>query len=136
MDQLRKSYQEYNSAVPGIHLKVEQDLRIIQNSIADIVGFVDDDDRSFLFIQGKPCDLVLDGVEIFRLPLSSLGPEGESKIPIKVIHRYRRKARIDDFVERWIQLGSPVTDECRFASPRRAGQKAEAFDTGEIIKAE
>ena len=56
--QLRQSNQKDHCPVPGIHLKVEQDLQIIQDGVFDIVRFINDDHRSFPFIQRKTVDLL------------------------------------------------------------------------------
>ena len=60
--QLWQTDQKNHSPVPGVHLKVEQDLQVVENSIFDIVRFINDDNRSLLFIQGKAVDLLLDDV--------------------------------------------------------------------------
>ena len=41
--QLWQTDQKNHSPVPGVHLKVEQDLQVVKDSIFDIVRFIDDD---------------------------------------------------------------------------------------------
>ncbi len=55
--QLRQPDKENHCAVFGIHLKVEEDLEVIQDGTADIVCLIQDNDRRFLLVQGKPVDL-------------------------------------------------------------------------------
>lgn len=51
-----KSCEENDDPVPGIHFKVEQDFQVIQYSIVDIVGFINDNDQCLTFFQGKPVE--------------------------------------------------------------------------------
>ena len=69
MIQLWQTDQKNHSPVPGVHFEVEQDLQVIKNSIFDIVRFINDDNRSLLFIQGKAVDLLLNDVKVFGLPV-------------------------------------------------------------------
>ena len=62
---LRKTDQEDHGPVTGIHFEVEEDLQIVQDAIADIVGLINDDHRGLLLIQNKPCNLPLDRVKVF-----------------------------------------------------------------------
>ena len=41
--QLWKTDQKNYSPIPGVHLKVEQDFQVVEDSIFDIVRFIDDD---------------------------------------------------------------------------------------------
>ena len=72
---LWKTDKKDHSPVTGIHFEVEEDLQVVKDGIADIVGFINDDHRGFLLIQCKPCDLALDCVEVLCLPVSSLRAE-------------------------------------------------------------
>ena len=65
---------------PGIHLKVEQDLQIIQDGVFDIVRFINDDHRSFPFIQRKTVDLLLDDMKVFCFAVGSLRTKRHGKI--------------------------------------------------------
>ena len=65
--QLWQTDQKNHSPVPGVHFKVEQDLQVVKNSVFDIVRFINNDDRSLLFIQGKAVDLLLNDVKVFGL---------------------------------------------------------------------
>ena len=60
--QLGQPDEKNNGQIAGIHLEVEKDLQIVQDSIADVVGLINDDDRRFLFFYGQALDLVKDGV--------------------------------------------------------------------------
>ena len=57
--------------IPGIHLKVKQQLKIIQNGRTDIVRFINDDYWSFPFLYREPCELFLNYPEVIWF---SIGP--------------------------------------------------------------
>ncbi len=101
--QLRQSNQKDHCPVPGIHLKVEQDLQIIQDGVFDIVRFINDDHRSFPFIQRKTVDLLLDDMKVFCFAVGSLRTKRHGKIPVEVIHCNRGEAGIDHLIQRRIQ---------------------------------
>ena len=96
--QLGQSNQKDHSPVPGIHLKVEQDLQIVQDGVFDIVRLINDDHRGFPFIQGKAVDLLLDDMEVFCFTVGSLCTKGYGKVPVEIIYRNCGKAGIDHFV--------------------------------------
>ena len=96
--QLGQSNQKDHCPVPGIHLKVEQDLQIVQDGVLDIVRLINDDHRGFSFVQGEAVDLLLDDMEVFCFTVRSLRTKGYGKIAVEIIYRNRGKAGIDDFV--------------------------------------
>ena len=84
--QLRQSNQKDHCPVPGIHLKVEQDLQVVQDGVFDVVRFINDDHRGFPFIQSKAVDLFLNDMKVFRFTVGSLRAKGYGKIPAEVIY--------------------------------------------------
>ena len=84
--QLWQTDQKNHSPVPGVHLKVEQDLQVVKDSIFDIVRFIDDDNWCLPLIQGKAVDLLLDDVKVFSLPVGWLCAQGCGEIPVEIIH--------------------------------------------------
>ena len=79
--QLWQTDQKNHSPVPGVHLKVEQDLQVVKDSIFDIVRFIDDDNWCLPLIQGKAVDLLLDDMKVFGLPVGWLCAQGCGEIP-------------------------------------------------------
>ena len=75
-------------------------------------------------------------MEVLRLPVSSLGTEGNGKIPVKIVDGYRGKACIDHFIKGRIQLFTPVPHQRCLPSSGRTGKKTEAFRLRQIIEAE
>ena len=132
--QLWQTDQKNHSPVPGVHLKVEQDLQVVKDSIFDIVRFIDDDNWCLPFIQGKAVDLLLDDVKVFSLPVGWLCSQGCGEIPVEIIHRNGRKAGIDHLIQGRVQSGRPGTDQSCFSTTRSAGKKAEAFGPGKVIQ--
>ena len=125
--QLRQSNQKDHCPVPGIYLKVEQDLQSLRTAFLIIVRFIDDDNWCLPFIQGKAVDLLLDDVKVFSLPVGWLCSQGCGEIPVEIIHRNGRKAGIDHLIQGRVQSGRPGTDQSCFSTTRSAGKKAEAF---------
>ena len=134
--QLRQSNQKDHCPVPGIHLKVEQDLQIIQDGVFDIVRFINDDHRSFPFIQRKTVDLLLDDMKVFCFAVGSLRTKRHGKIPVEVIHCNCGEAGIDHLIQRRIQPGRPGTYQGCLSPARSAGKKAEAFGSSKVIQPE
>lgn len=132
--QLRQADQENHSPVSGIHLKVEQDLQIVQNSVFDIVCFINDDNGSLPLIQSKTIDLLLNDMKVFRLPVGRLGTQRRGEIPVEIIHCNSRKAGIDHLIQGRVQSGRPGTDQSCFSTARSAGKKTEAFGPGKVIQ--
>ena len=66
-------------------------------------------------------------MEIFRFTVCSLGTEGCSQVPVKIIYCNGGQAGIDDLVKRRVELPGPVPDDCSLTASGRAGQEAEAF---------
>lgn len=92
--QLWQTDQKNHSPVPGVHLKVEQDLQVVKDSIFDIVRFIDDDNWCLPLIQGKAVDLLLDDVKVFSLPVGWLCAQGCGEIPVEIIHCMMGKDQI------------------------------------------
>ena len=132
--QLWKTDQKNYSPIPGVHLKVEQDLQIVEDSIFDIVRFVNDNDGSFSFIQGKPVDLTLNDMKVFSLSVGRLCAQGCGEIPVEIIHCNGRKAGIDHLIQGRVQSGRPGTDQSCFPTARSIGKKTEAFCSGKVIQ--
>ena len=84
--QLGQPNQKDHCPVPGIHLKVEQELQIVQDGVLDIVRLINDDHRGFPFVQGKAVDLLLNDMEVFCFTVGSLRAKGYGKIPAEVIY--------------------------------------------------
>ena len=82
--QLGQPDEKNNGQIAGIHLEVEKDLQIVQDSIADVVGLINDDDRRFLFFYGQALDLVLDRIEVLGFPVCRLRAQRCSQIPFLV----------------------------------------------------
>ena len=81
------------------HLEVEKDLQIVQDSIADVVGLINDDDRRFLFFYRQTLDLVLDRIEVLRFPVCRLRAQRCRQIPVEVIDSNCRQACVNHFVK-------------------------------------
>ena len=125
--QLRQSNQKDHCPVPGIHLKFEQDLQVVQDGVFDVVRFINDDHRGFPFIQSKAVDLFLNDMKVFRFTVGSLRAKRHGKIPVEVIHCNRGETGIDHLIQRRVQPGRPGTYQCCLSPSRGAGKKAEAF---------
>ena len=97
--QLGQPDEENNGQIAGIHLEVEQNLKIIQDSIADVVGLINDDDRRFLFFYGQTLDLVLDCIKVLCFPVCRLRAQRCSQIPVEVIDSNCRQAGVHHFVK-------------------------------------
>ncbi len=134
--QLRQADQENHSPVSGIHLKVEQDLQIVQNSVFDIVRFINDDNWSLPLIQSKTIDLLLNDMKVFSLPVGRLGTQRRGEIPVEIIHRNGGKAGIDHLIQGRVQSGRPGTDQSCFSTARSAGKKTDllSFPSSNIKK--
>ena len=128
--------QEDDCPVPGIHIEVEQDLQVVQNRRADIVGLVDNDDRRLPFFQRQTVDLILDDPEIVRLPVGGDAAELKDEVPVEIIQCQGRKAAVDDLVQRRVHLPRPVPDDGRLPAPGPAGQEPEALRLQEISEPE
>ena len=133
--QLWKTDQKNHSPIPGVHLKVEQDLQIVEDSIFDIVRFVNDNDGSFSLVQGKPVDLTLNDMKVFSLSVGRLCAQGCGEIPVEIIHCNGRKAGVDHLIQGRVQSGRPGTDQSCFPTARSTGKKAKAFGSGKVIQA-
>ena len=133
--QLWKTDQKNHSSIPGVHLKVEQDLQIVEDSIFDVVGFVNDNDGCLSLIQGMPVDLTLNDMKVFSLSVGRLCTQRCGKIPVEIIHRNGGKAGVDHLIQGRVQSGRPGTDQSCFSTTRSAGKKAEAFGPGKVIQA-
>ena len=101
--QLRKSGEEDDSPVTGIHLKVKQNLQVIQYSCADIVRFVHNDNRGLPFFYRKPVDFVLYDFEVLRFPVGRHCTKFCSKVTVEIHNSQRRKAGVDYLVKGRIQ---------------------------------
>ena len=105
--ELRKPDQKDDCPVFGIHLKVEEDLQVVQDSVADIIRLVNDDDRCAALFQDKTRDLILYGLEVVRFTEGWLGTQFAGKVTVKIIYSKRGQAGIDDFVQGRIEGGLP-----------------------------
>ena len=65
--QLWKPGQKDDCPVTGIHLKVKQDFEVVHHGIADIVGFINDDDWCLTLFEGKTTDLLLYQPEVVQI---------------------------------------------------------------------
>ena len=69
---MRQSSQKNDGSVTGIHFKVKKHFQIIKYGIADIVRFINDNDRRLSFFKGKSGHFVLDDLKVIRFTESWL----------------------------------------------------------------
>ncbi len=109
----REPGKENGGTVPGIYFEVEQDLKVIQDCIINVVRFINDDDWCFSFFNRKAGDFFLDGPEVVRLTEPRLSSQFGYQVPVKIVRRQGGKAGVYNLVKGRVQASSPVADRSR-----------------------
>ena len=125
-----------NTFVPGFFTPVgAKDLKVIKYRIADVIGFVNNNDRRFFLLQRQSGNLRLNAPEIIRLAEAGLSTQFCGEIPAKIIQGKSGQAQVDNLVQGRVQLACPVPEHRGFSSASPSCQQSEPFCLGKIIKA-
>jgi len=131
-----KAGKKDNSAVTGIHVKVKEHLEVIKDSVGDIVGLINNKDRSDTLIKGKAGNFSLDDLEVISFSIGRDKAELINEGTVEIHNGEGGHSRITDLVEGRVQRIRKVSDDGSFAKARGTGEEAEAFGRSKVIEAE
>lgn len=132
--QARLSDEEDHRKVPGIHFKVEHDLEVGQDLMAEHVRLVNDDHGSDPFFKGVPFDLPLDVIEKVILPEARFRTEPERKLPVEIHNGQRGKAAVRNLEQGGVQGSRPKPCRGGLSPPGFSRKDAKAPGVTEIVQ--